>query len=53
MNVTLTINGLITQAFFPQHDIGQLHLPLLQRFSAQQRQLHRPLKESRFLNYRR
>lgn len=43
MNVTLTINGLITQAFFPQHDIGQLHLPLLQRFSAQQRQLHRPL----------
>lgn len=43
MNVMLTINGLSTQAFFPDEDIEQLHLPLLQRFSSQQRLLKRPL----------
>lgn len=43
MNVMLTINGLTTKAFFPDNDIAQLHLPLLQRFSLQQRQLNRPL----------
>lgn len=43
MNVTLTINGLTTQACFPRKDIDQLHLPLLQHFSALQRQQNRPL----------
>lgn len=43
MNVTLTINGLTTQACFPHKDIDQLHLPLLQHFSALQRQQNRPL----------
>lgn len=43
MNVTLTINGLTTQAFFPQKDIDQLHLPLLRRFTSLQRQQNRPL----------
>ncbi|MFS7219307.1 nucleoside/nucleotide kinase family protein [Rahnella inusitata] len=43
MNVTLTINGLTTQACFPRNDIDQLHLPLLQHFSALQRQQNRPL----------
>ncbi|WP_047606562.1 nucleoside/nucleotide kinase family protein [Rahnella aquatilis] len=43
MNVTLTINGLTTQAFFPDSDIEQLHLPLLRRFSRQQRLLNQPL----------
>lgn len=43
MKVTLTINGLTTQAHFPRHNIDQLHLPLLQHFSALQRQLNRPL----------
>jgi hypothetical protein len=43
MNVTLTINGLTTQAYFPDQDIEQLHLPLLHRFSLQQRELNRPL----------
>lgn len=43
MNVTLTINGLTTQACFPRQDIEQLHLPLLRRFSALQRQQNRPL----------
>lgn len=43
MNVTLTINGLTTQACFPRKDIDQLHLPLLQRISALQRQKNRPL----------
>lgn len=43
MNVTLTINGLATQACFPRQDIDQLHLPLLHRFSALQRQQNRPL----------
>lgn len=43
MNVTLTINGLTTQAYFPSKDIERLHLPLLQRFSSLQRQQNRPL----------
>ncbi|MFO6298171.1 nucleoside/nucleotide kinase family protein [Rahnella selenatireducens] len=43
MNVTLTINGFTTQAFFPQKDIDQLHRPLLRRFTALQRQQNRPL----------
>src|SRR5688572_698654 len=43
MNVTLTINGMTTQAFFPDSDIEQLHLPLLRRFSRQQRLLNQPL----------
>jgi len=43
MNVTLTINGLTTQACFPRKDIDQLHLPLLQHFSALHRQQNRHL----------